>query len=741
MAVRWQNDAHTHGRVPGYYARNRIYPGAYARTDWQTRTSRRIHDGLAIDKNFGLDTTSDDINSSPYSSPYYVNGRYNAGNLTTQRGNSSSVQGIKKLLSIHDRKEDFSDEDVQTTLELWQGKQIKFEMPYNGKIVGNTISIKNTDMCHGILSIYLSAKENGQPICESSVNLCDISPDKFEHIELTPSTVFPAKANPLGKVYVRLEIWDEIKDERSENPFNTGRKIEIASTGKGNHYACEYELGDKNMPVKEEYNYERFPSRPLIGLIYNDWESIPTDKIENEKVGATVSLNGYRYDLFTIKDDTHAEMVVYDKQMNRVINSTIKVDGRTTEVYVAQCADWIYYVDGYSPLQKFKIGEWVSQALPIAKETDTEDANPVLAPGIIVLHNNRIYLSKFRYDVNLVQISAIDAAGPVYDQLPYRIYVPNNNPRATSLNPITAIVESQSDTLMIAGRNSVSLFTSNRNIEDGTPQQTSIFTDSSGVASQGDICNYKGVIYSFDQDEGIRRFTGSIWNKVPASVGSHFDRVDMDKPRKLWGYANKLYFNYIDKIDGKRKALVWDMDMNYQQYPWFQDTDIPFCDVRIADDYDLTGIHPDYPCIMQHYAEDTWRRMDSPITFERHTKYLSLPGNAADAIIKRVHTKVLANADRWWYLSLSYDKQALEQTRGKDDWYRMPVWDTKIEEEPVETPFPLQDEYEEDAVFRMTLSHLRIQCSAIQEKVKVKTFRSQANLISTVFESGVRQYN
>ncbi len=118
MAVRYQNDPHTTGRVPGFYANNRLYKDSYTRTDWQTRVSRRIHDGFNLQVNYGLDTTSDDVNSSPYSSPYYVNGRYNSDNLVTQRANSASVQGTRFLISKHDETQDFTDEDVQTTLSL-----------------------------------------------------------------------------------------------------------------------------------------------------------------------------------------------------------------------------------------------------------------------------------------------------------------------------------------------------------------------------------------------------------------------------------------------------------------------------------------------------------------------------------------------------------------------------------------------------------------------------------------------
>lgn len=823
MATRWQNSPHPHGRTPVYYANNHVYPGSYAQTDTQTRTSRRIHDGFVLTSNYGLDTTSDDVNSSMYSSPYYINGRYNSDNLTTQRANSASVQGTEFLLSPLENVVDFTTDDTQTTIEMWQGKQLRFTLPYDGKVIGNTITLKNTGECTGILSIYFSTIENGEPIYETAVDLCKVSPDRFEHFTLHSMTVVPQMANPKKKLYVRMEIWDEVSQERSENPFNTGRKIEIAATGLGNHRACVYQLQNKNEMVTEQYNYEDYPSRPLIGLIYSDYESVPTDRIDNMKTGATVSLNGYRYDIFCAKNGSHAEVLIYDKEMNKLVEGTnIRVDGRITQLNIAQATDtnkqtWVYYVDGYSPLQRFKIGEWVSQAFPtgsadsVTAEIDDSvffnsdlggasgyyvftytnghweyndatislatygitlvgggpsegstisiaytvtdggtktiesiefvDARPVIGASLIMHHNNRLYLAGFRNDPNLMQISSIEKDGPNYTLFPYRIYVPNRSPYDTSLNPITAIVEYTTDEIMVMGKNFYARFQSNVNIEDGTPSQVASFMDSAGVQSQGDIVNYKGVLYSFDQKEGLRRYSGAVWSKLPTSVDSHYDRVDMKQPRKIWGYANKLYFNYTDSIDHKAKCLIWDMDMNYQQYPWFQDVDLPFCDARFDETEDLIGIHPDYPCIMRLYAEDTWARLDTPIKFRRDSKYLSLPGNSADIIVKRVHAKIINNSNRWWYMSINGDKQNMTQFRGHDKWYRLPVWDTLTAYEPPETPFPFEDVFEENAVFQLNLSNLRLRCSAVQVRMMAKTFRNQANLVSVELEVQPRQFN
>lgn len=816
MAFRYQNRSDTHDRVPGYYVRNKLYPAAYQRNDYPTRTSRRIHDGLSLDRNYGLDTTSDDLNASPYSSPYYVNGRYNSSNLTAQTGNSASVQGTTRLLTIHDDVQDFSENDIQDIIRLWQGKQIKFQIHYTNKVVGTTITLRNRDGCTGVLSIYLSASEDGPVLAEMAIDLCDVSQDEFEHRKLYAMTPMSRNANPRGQLYVRMEIWDEISCERSDNPFNTGRKIEIAATGISGHKECINRLGSKNNHVEDKYIYTPQPNRPLLGLIYNEWHSIPCTRNEGVDFGAIVSKDGYVYDLYCISNGQKNEMVIYDPQTNALVANNIKVDSRANHVSLVQGEDYVYYVDGYSPLQRFKIGTWETYSFPttttdsvavtvnldtwvssgIAEESgdyrftyngtaweyqdkvvalstygisvtgtpalngyitviynkasesspadiDAKyvDTRPVVAASLIVMHNNRIYLSGFRYDPNLVQFTKFTGAGPDFNSYDYRFYSPGQSPLSTSNNPITGMVEYESDTLMITTTGGFALFQTNVDVEGTTPQQVSTYSDGAGVANQGDIVSYRGIVYSFDPDEGIRRFTGSIWSAIPATVDTHVARVDMTKPRKLWGYAYKLYFNYYDKLDGKAKCLVWDMDMNYQQFPWFQDIDLPFCDVRTDNEYDMRGIHPDFPCIMRLYDTDTWRRLDTPIAFERHTKYISLPGNAADMILQRVHNKVIANSDRWWYLALSIDKHSNEQSRGEDKWYRMPCWATKIVDQPVETPFPTQDIYESAATALLSIPSLNSRAISVQEKIKCKTFRKQANLVSTLFEAGVRNYN
>lgn len=848
MPWKKQNTSHNTDRVPSYYANNRLFPGAYARNEAQSRSSRRIHDGFTINTNYGLDTTSDDVNSSPYSSPYYINGRYNSDNLTTQRGNSASVQGTKKIFLPEEliRRDDIAlTQEPQAVIEMWQGKQIRFKVPFDGKIVGNQIILRNTGECTGILSIYFSAAPDSEPVYETAIDLCDVSSDAFEKRELYSMTVAPQKLNATKTLYVRMEIWDEVDQKRSDNPFNTGRKIEIAATGLGGHEEYVYKLGDKNRPVEEKYVYSPQPNRPLIGLVYSDWRSIPVERIDNMKVGGTVSYNGRRYDIFCVTNGAHAYLIAYDTVSKKLSEKWLgdrpdntdwrlmEVNPQAERIGIAQSSipaseskygiSDMYVVDSMSPLRRMRIGKWEDQytfpstsgdSIKISLRNETwfnsdlgevsgyyvfrfdgdsnqwlynespidlstygitldgtpsdrstiniaytvalsgqktvesyeyVDARPVVGASLIMFHNNRIYLSGFRDDPNLVQCSAIEENGPDFDVYPYRFYTPDRSPYDTSLTPITAMVEYASDHIMFLGKNFFSIFRthtggSSASLESGMPTQVSTWVDSAGVQSQGDVCNYKGVIYSYDEKEGIRRFSGATWRKLPTTVDSHYDRVDMSKPRHMWGFANKLYFNYYDKLDGKAKCLIWDMDMNYQQFPWFQDVDVPFCDARWNETEDIIGIHPDYPMIMYLYAEDTWRRLDTPIVFRRDTKYLNIPGNASDFTVNRLHVKVLNDTNRWWWISLNGDKQNQTQFRGHDPYWRQPVWDTITVKEPVETPFPFEDTFEENAVFRIDIVNVRVRATAIQARIKTKTFRKQANLVSIEFEVSPKAY-
>ena len=854
-AWRWQNSSHPHGRTKSYYANHPLYPGSYQQPESQTRTSRRIHDGFTINTNYGLDTVSDDVNSSPYSSPYYINGRYNSDNLTTQRGNSASVQGTKKIFlpeELIERDDIELTQEPEAVIEMWQGKQIKFWMPYSKTVVGNQIILKNTGECTGILSIYFSTAPDAEPIYETAIDLCDVSPDAFEKFELYSMTTVPQNANGKHRLYVRMEIWDEISQERSENPFNTGRKIEIAATGLGNHEAAVVHLGDKNTPVDEKYVYEPLPNRPMLGLVYSEWHCIPVDRIDNMKMGARVSLRTDIYDIFCVSNGARAYLMAYDHNTKGLVDKyagaenppmrdwkLMEVNPDAKQINIAQMTlpdvyganfplSFVAVVDGESPLRYMRIGRWSDQRVfpnssgsevtitidettwfnsdlgkasgyyifeyktdPDAHTTgwmnsgeivdlatygitvsgtpyegstinisstvslsgqktmesyEYSDARPVVGASLIMFHNNRLYLAGFKNDPNLVQCSAINEIGPDFFSFPYRFYTPNRSPYDTRITPITAMVEYTSDQIMFIGKAFFSIFRtygsrSAASLESGMPTQVSTYVDSAGVQTQGDICNYKGVIYSYDQKEGLRRFSGATWSRLPTTVDSHYDRVDMDRPRKLWGYANKLYFNYYDSIDGKAKCLIWDMMMNYQQFPWFQDVDIPFCDARWNETEEIVGIHPDYPMIMSLYAEDTWRRLDTPIQFRRDTKYLNMPGNASDFTVNRLHVKVLNNANRWWWVAINGDKQNMTQFRGHDNYWRQPVWDTITVKEPVESPFPFEDAFEENAIYRMDIMDIRVRCSSVQARIKTKTFRVQADLVSVEFEASPRQYN
>ena len=61
-------------------------------------------------------------------------------------------------------------------------------------------------------------------------------------------------------------------------------------------------------------------------------------------------------------------------------------------------------------------------------------------------------------------------------------------------------------------------------------------------------------------------------------------------------------------------------------------------------------------------------------------------------------------------------------------------------EEPPETAFPVQDIYGEDATYRLSILDLRLERESIQIKVKARTFRNQASLMSVLVEVQPKNY-
>ena len=91
-------------------------------------------------------------------------------------------------------------------------------------------------------------------------------------------------------------------------------------------------------------------------------------------------------------------------------------------------------------------------------------------------------------------------------------------------------------------------------------------------------------------------------------------------------------------------------------------------------------------------------------------------------------------------MGITGDRQVFTQERGRDIGYREPGWRNKIIEEPPETAFPVQDIYGEDATYRLSIMDLRLERESVQIKVKAKTMRNQASLLSVLVEVTPKHY-
>ncbi len=750
MPRAWSNSFGQPGRRLSWWnSQNEIYEGIYARGQSQTRSSRRLHDGLMEAANYGLDADDDDQNTSAFASPYYVNGRYFSKRAKVNRANISSRYGIYRRICPDERLVDFTDDDILTWLKLRQGERWEFQLNCeNNQVIGNTITIRNTGKSKGYLLIEAAQDRELSPDYMTFIALRDLT-DEAVHKKLYDiNTITPEN----GSLWISLSIYDDIKDMHldledesrrdypdTSEPFAQNTYIEIAASGMASRQIAEYEMPNTNRRLQEiQYDYHRKPSAPLIGLIYSTWAPVPVDKIGNEQDGATVFRDGHRYDIFAGNNGTDAKLFIYDYEKNSFVDGVdIPIDLTTPIVYIGQPDDSVYFVDKAHALRQFVIGSW--EASDVTAD-NSESGTPLQAPdgaGLLCFYNNRLYLANFPDEPNLAMCSQIEKDGPHYNEFPYRWYIPNKNQKETSSMPITAVVPYSSTSIMFATTKTASLFTASASFETGIPTLLDFYGDNTGVESQGDICNYAGTIYQFSSTEGIRRFNGAKWEVVPNSVNRLFRRVDMSKPRKLFGYSNGLYFSYIDSVDGQQKVLFWDMLMNYQQYPWFQDTNISFADVRADKEFNILSTHAKYLCVENIYHTDTWADFDTPIVLERHSKYFQVPGLANDMILRRLWPTFLGDSTRSWWVALSL--QTKRTMANIDAVNNVFVW-RKVVHKSIEKPDAPTDIFKnvdtEQPGIKRTSIDLSASAISFQWRIKTYTFDSQANMLYVLPEIG-----
>lgn len=705
----------------------RLYPDAYTRTTttWQTRVGRRNSEFGTFANLLGLNTAFDDLHKSDGESPYLRNVRYMGEKEQVQRAqvtsrNGAELLGIKSFKTVEAPKDEYY-------VEMWEGRALEFNLDkQEGFLIGGSLEIRNFEKAGGRLKVYLKSTHDEKEICDANIPLDIISNLKFN--KRTFRFINPIKMDK-GAV-IRLEIEGDI------NPDDCGevdepRKIMLKLNGQKNHLQADYTRPNTTECLRETaYEWSEEPG--IICFEQHLSEGVPMPR------GTEVCTDEGKFLVFPIKTVGGVELWRFNidkKEFTQIDTSAAPVDARAEAVRFAQGLGKLYFVDGYSKLQRIDLKTWKSE-IAIAKpiDIDVEDVTPEdmqAQPGasLILRIKQRIVLAGFKEDPNFVQFSILNSltgdpehptenGGVQYDQFSdvSWFYSPDKSPKDSVCAPITAI-EQYNGNLVIFREDGCSMRDLGNEFEGASQEDT--FSFNIGVASQEDVCNANGNLYYYNKSEGLRRFSGAEATFQSMKIDNELRKIPADSPRFMIAHANKVRF-YCDLKDRgyADHAFVY-LTMLAQSSPWYCDDNVPVC-WAVGDQTSDTiyAMHSNYPAIYIVDSPDKYSDFDSSINMAYDTPYKSPGTYNGWNLLRRVFLRIIAESSNTWFIGVDFDH--------KDN---PAVWRKYIEhiEDELLPPEAVFDNTADSGVQVVSLS-MRAKCRDYQVRVRVSTYDAPAML-------------
>ena len=712
----------------------RQYPDAYSRTTqtWQTRTGRRNYEFSTFNNLLGLNTAFDDIHKSDGDSPYLRNVRYMGEKQDIQRAQVTSRNGAE-LLGIKSY-DTIPAPEAEYFVEMWEGRALEFDLPKRDTLlIGGAIEIRNIEGAKGRLRIFL--KETGQrAICDANIPLEEVNTTKYNKRVFR----FINPINLKNGATLRLEIEGDVApDDCGES--TTGKTIRLRTTGQGTHRQADFTRPNVNECMREvAYDWTEEPG--LICMEQHTCDEVPMLR------GTQVCTDEGKFLVFPIKSAngiTLWRFNVEKKTYTQIDTTNAPVDPRSTAVRWAQGLGKLYFVDGYSPLQRVDIATWKSE-LAIAKQKDIDvdgvtpkDMQAQPGASLIIRIRQRIFLAGFADDPNFVQYSILNSltgdadnpsenAGVQYDQFSdiSWFYSPDKSPKDSTCGPITAL-EQFDDNLIIFRKDGSSVYAVGS--EFSAPSQADTFAYNIGVERQEDVCNMNGNLYLYNKSEGFRRFSGAEATFQSAKIDNELRKIPTDSPRFMIGHANKVRMYCDLKNRGYADHAFLFMSVLAQSSPWYCDDNVPVC-WAVGDQTSDTiyAMHANYPAIYIVDSPDKYSDFDSSIDMEYHTPYKSPGSMNGWTILRRVILRIVASGTNAWFIGLDFDH------RDKPAVWRKYVQYQEDEGVPSEAIFDANEEVGTKVINLM----LRAKVRDYQVRIKVSTYDDPAMLMYISSEVG-----
>lgn len=712
----------------------RFYPDTYSRTTqtWQTRVGRRNYEFSTFSNLLGLNTNFDDIHKSDGDSPYLRNVRYMGEKQEIQRAQVTSRNGAE-LLGIKSY-DTIAAPTAEYFVEMWEGRALEIDLPKRDTLlIGGAIEIRNLEKASGRLRIFLK-RPNEREICDANIPLDEVNNTKYD------KRVFRF-INPINLkegATLRFEIEGDMAPDDCGD-FEEPHKIRIRTSGSGIHRQADYTRPNTEECMREvDYEWTDEPS--IVCFEQHTCDEVPMLK------GTQVCTDDGQFLVFPIKNSNGITLWRFDlekREYKEIDTTDAPVDSRSTAVRFAQGLGKLYYVDGYSALQRIDLKTWKAE-LAIAKQSDIDaigvtpqDMQAQKGASLIIRIRQRMFLSGFAEDPNFVQYSILNSltgdpdnpsenAGVQYDQYSdiSWFYSPDKSPKDSVCGPITAL-EQYDDNLIIFRRDGSSVYAIGS--EFSAPSQADTFAYNIGVERQEDVCNMNGNLYLYNKSEGFRRFSGAEATFQSAKIDNELRKIPADSPRFMIGHANKVRM-YCD-LEGRGYAdhAFLFMTILAQSSPWYCDDNVPVC-WAVGDQTSDTiyAMHANYPAIYIVDSPEKYSDFDSSIDMEYHTPYKSPGSMNGWTLLRRTILRIVASGTNAWYIGLDFDHRD-----------RPAVWRKYIQyQEDEDIPDTAIFDANEQVGTKVVNLMVRAKVRDYQVRIKVSTYDDPAMLMYISSEVG-----
>lgn len=716
----------------------KFYPEtlAYNVGNWQTRVGRRNRQQTTFSNLLGLNTAFDDLHKSDGESPYLRNVRYMGEKQNYQRAQVTSRNGAKLICTIGGTFHHANLSDGETDIELYEGKVIRFKVEHDANLVALQLYINNVGKAKGRIRVVFKNDVNSREVCDANIDLERTAKNKWVSKYVRP--IIPLRPeDDNGEAIVELSIMDDVEPEHVGDEYpSEGRKVLIKALGNGVHEEAKFVMPSQEQPYLDNgmrelpLDFQLEDNIPLFGYTENDYRPL-------NGVSPVIHVGPHKYLMFAYNDGTTSRLCrvnLFDGSMLDIPKTYIAPE--SDAVRFAICKDYVYFVDGVSPLRRVSIKTWKSEkaiadpSMIDAPNTKPQDLQAKKGASIIFKLRNRLYLSGFKDDPNFVQVSLINSKGDgvQYDQYAEGFYSPDRSPKE-STSPITAIQEFNGS-LIIFRKDGCSQYTAPMGVNAGAPKQMDGFSFNMGVERQDDVTNADGHIYFYNKSEGLRRYSGADALFQSAKVDNELRNIPESSHRFMMAHGNKVRFYFDRDAKGYNDhSLVYHIALA-RQSPWYMDNQTPVM-WAVGDDTSDTiyAMHNLYPALYIVDDPYTFTDFDSSIPMEYDTMYKSSGEIMGYTMLRRVEVAIITNDTNSWFIGIDKDH------RSDPAVFRKFVSAlTNVDNGP-------DSVYDDLPAYSNQVLHisLRMKCRQFNVRVKCYSWRGNAQLLAVIGECGMVQ--